>query len=278
MVAASILLILVAVVLLIAGLAGGSSLLLIVSIAASLLSAVAFVAFARQAAAARATAGRETGPRLRTAHTVPSPDEPVSPVPHHTSTFGAGGSGWRQPPGSPVTEPDDASPPAAYSPPAEPFDAGPHTPASGTEPAAEPYTTASGTEPAAGPYTPAFDGEPAAGPYAAPDPVAADAAPYSPPGPRVPETARPTSPAPGEAFDGDPPAEFLSTGEVARLVRLPDEVLVVDGHPRFHLPGCPHLVGREDEPLPVAEAVALGFTPCAHCAAATTLLTEARPR
>ncbi|KAB1117448.1 hypothetical protein F6X54_07755 [Micromonospora aurantiaca] len=278
MVAASILLILVAVVLLIAGLAGGSSLLLIVSIAASLLSAVAFVAFARQAAAARATAGRETGPRLRTAHTVPSPDEPVIPVPHHTSTFGAGGSGWRQPPGSPVTEPDDAPPPAAYSPPAEPFDAGPYTSASDSEPAAGPYTPASGTEPAAGPYTTAFDTEPAAGPYAAPDPVVADAAPYSPPGPRVPETARPTSPAPGEAFDGDPPAEFLSTGEVARLVRLPDEVLVVDGHPRFHLPGCPHLVGREDEPLPVAEAVALGFTPCAHCAAATTLLAEARPR
>ena len=229
MVAASILLILVAVVLLIAGLAGGSSLLLIVSIAASLLSAVAFVAFARQAAAARATAGREAGPRPRTAHTVPSPDEPVSPVPHHTSTVGAGGSGWRQPPGSPVTEPDDPPPPAAYSP---PFDAGP-------------------------------DEEPA---------------PYSPPGPRTPETARPTSPAPGEAFDGDPPAEFLSTGEVARLVRLPGEVLVVDGHPRFHLPDCPHLVGREDEPLPVAEAVALGFTPCAHCAAATTLLAEARPR
>ncbi|WP_436837002.1 hypothetical protein [Micromonospora tulbaghiae] len=256
MVAASILLILVAVVLLIAGLAGGSSLLLIVSIAASLLSAVAFVAFARQAAATRATAGREAGPRLRTPHTVPSPDEPVSPVPHHTSTVGAGGSGWRQPPGSPVTEPDDVPPPAAYSPPAGPLD----------------------TEPAAGPYTTAFGTEPAAGPYATPDPVVADAAPYSPPGPRAPETTRPTSPAPGEAFDGDPPAEFLSTGEVARLVRLPDEVLVVDGHPRFHLPDCPHLVGREDEPLPVAEAVALGFTPCARCAAATTLLAEARPR
>ncbi|WP_431943674.1 hypothetical protein [Micromonospora marina] len=227
MVAASILLILVAVVLLIAGLAGGSSLLLIVSIAASLLSAVAFVAFARQAAATRASAGREAGSRTRTAHTVPPPGEPVSPVPHHTSTVGAGGSGWRQPPGSPVTEPDDAPPQAAYSP---------------------------------------------------PDPVVADAAPYSPPGPRVPETARPTSPAPGEAFDDDPPAEFLSTGEVARLVRLPGEVLVIDGRPRFHLPGCPHLVGREDEPLPVAEAVALGFTPCARCAPATTLLAEARPR
>lgn len=275
MVAASILLILVAVVLLIAGLAGGSSLLLIVSIAASLLSAVAFVAFARQAAAARATAGRETGPRPRTAHTVPSPDEPVSPVPHHTSTAGAGGSGWRQPPGSPVTEPDDAPPPPAYSPLAEPSDTGPYE--------AGPYPPAFDAE--AGPYTHAFEAEPA-GPYAAPldtdpvdaDPVVADAAPYSPPGPRVPETARPTSPAPGEAFDGDPPAEYLSTGDVARLVRLPGDVLVVDGHPRFHLPGCPHLVGREDEPLPVAEAVALGFTPCAHCEAATTLLAEARPR
>ncbi|MET9299918.1 hypothetical protein AB0893_14755 [Micromonospora aurantiaca] len=277
MVAASILLILVAVVLLIAGLAGGSSLLLIVSIAASLLSAVAFVAFARQAAAARATAGRETGPRPRTAHTVPSPDEPVSPVPHHTSTAGAGGSGWRQPPGSPVTDPDDAPPPAAYSPPAEPSDTGPYTPAAG------PYTPAFDAE--AGPYTHAFEAEPA-GPYGAPldpdpvdaDPVVADATPYSPPGPRMPETARPTSPAPGEAFDGDPPAEYLSAGDVARLVRLPGDVLVVDGHPRFHLPGCPHLVGREDEPLPVAEAVALGFTPCAHCEAATTLLAEARPR
>nr|WP_030500251.1 hypothetical protein [Micromonospora purpureochromogenes] len=262
MVAASILLIVVAVVLLVAGLAGGSSLLLIVSIAASVLSAVVFVAFARQAAAARATAGRATGPRTRTAHTVPSPDDPVSPVPHHTSTVGAGGSGWRQPPGSPVTEPD-APPSAAYSPPADPA-TGPY------EPAAGPYE--------AGPYTPAFDGEPA-GPYAAPvDTDVADAAPYSPPGPRVPETTRPTSPAPGEAFDGDPPAEFLSAGQVARLVRLPGEVLVVDGHPRFHLPGCPHLVGREDEPVPVAEAVGLGFTPCAQCAAATTLLAEARPR
>ncbi|WP_308163780.1 MULTISPECIES: hypothetical protein [unclassified Micromonospora] len=179
----------------------------------------------------------------------------MSPVPHHTSTVGAGGSGWRQPPGSPVTEPDDAPPPAAYSPPAEPFDAGPYTTVS-----AGPY----GTEPA--------------GPYTAPEPVVADAVPYSPPGPRVPETARPTSPAPGEAFDDDPPAEFLSTGEVARLVRLPGEVVVIDGRPRFHLPGCPHLVGREDEPLPVAEAVALGFTPCAHCAAATILLAEAGPR
>ncbi|MDG4799629.1 hypothetical protein [Micromonospora sp. WMMD980] len=204
MIAASVLLILVAVVLLVVGLAGGSSSLLIVSIAASLLSAVAFIAFARQAAANRAAAGREAGPRPRTAPAGPSPDEPVSPVPHHTSTVGAGGPGWRQPPGSPVAEPYDAAA-AAYSP-------------------------------------------------------------------------APTSPAPDGPFEGDPPAEFLSAGQVARLARLPDEVRVVDGHPRFHLDDCPHLEGRVDEPLPVAEAIGLGFTPCAHCAAATTLLADARPR
>ncbi|MGW5671210.1 hypothetical protein [Micromonospora sp. NPDC003776] len=49
---------------------------------------------------------------------------------------------------------------------------------------------------------------------------------------------------------------------------------MVDGHPRFHLADCPHLVGRADEPLPVAEAVDLGFTPCARCAPATALLAD----
>ncbi|MEV0003843.1 hypothetical protein AB0H28_16345 [Micromonospora sp. NPDC050980] len=222
MIAASVLLILVAVVLLVVGLAGGSSPLLIVSIAASLLSAVAFIAFARQAAATRAAAGREAGPRFRTAPAGPSQDEPVSPIPHHTSTVGAGGPGWRQPPGSPVTEPYDAAA-AAYSPPSEPYDAA--------------------------------------------------AAAYSPPA----EPA-PTSPAPDGPFGGDPPAESLTAGQVARLARRLDEVRVVDGHPRFHLDDCPHLVGRLAEPLPVAEAVGLGFTPCARCAAATTLLADGRPR
>ncbi len=253
MVAASILLILVAVVLLVAGLAGGSSLLLIVSIAASVLSAVVFVAFARQAAATRATAGRATGPRSRTAHTVPSPDDPVSPVPHHTSTVGAGGSGWRQPPGSPVTEPG--------------------------RPAAGRVLTTGRSVRRRSVHRALRTGAAESYERAVAEPVAdAEPTPYSPPGPRATETTRPTSPAPGEPFDGDPPAEFLSPGQVARLVRLPDEVLVVDGHPRFHLPDCPHLVGREDEPIPVAEAVGLGFTPCAQCAAATTLLAEARPR
>ncbi|NES12249.1 MULTISPECIES: hypothetical protein [Micromonospora] len=84
----------------------------------------------------------------------------------------------------------------------------------------------------------------------------------------------PTSPAADGPFDGDPPAQPLSAAELARLAGLDDEVRVVDGHPRFHLPDCPHLVGRADEPLPVAEAVDLGFTPCAGCAPATALLAD----
>nr|WP_204342663.1 hypothetical protein [Micromonospora terminaliae] len=222
----------------VAGLASGSSPLLIISIATSLLAAVALVAGTRRAAAARAAAGRETGPRRRTAPTGPSPDEPEFAVPHHTSTTGTGGPGWRQPPGPPVTDPPTASDP--YSPPE------PYAPAAAFDPPAEPYSPPTPREPSRAEA--AFDGP------------------------------APTSPAPDGPFEGDPPAEFLTDGEVARLVRLDGEVRVVDGHPRFHLPGCAQLVGRADEPLPVAEAVELGFTPCGRCAPATTLLAEARPR
>lgn len=286
MIAASVLLILVAVVLLVVGLAGGSSSLLIVSIAASLLSAVAFVVFARQAAAARAAAGREAGPRSRTVPAGPSPDEPVSPVPHHTSTVGAGGPGWRQPPGPPAAEPyaPDArvySPPgepdaSVYFPPDEP-DARAYSPPD--EPDARGFPPPDGPDaPSSGDYSsPMGPNVPSSGAHSSP--TGSDAAPFVAYSPVEPEAeSTPTSPAPGGPLAGDPSAEFLSAGEVARLVRLPDEVRVVDGHPRFHLADCPHLVGRPAESLPVAEAVGLGFTPCAYCAAATTLLTDARPR
>lgn len=83
-------------------------------------------------------------------------------------------------------------------------------------------------------------------------------------------------PADGGPFDGEPPAQHLSPADVALLARLDDAVRVVDGHPRFHLPGCSHLAGRDDEALPVAEAVELGFTPCARCAPATVLLADAQ--
>ncbi|BCJ61180.1 hypothetical protein [Micromonospora endophytica] len=182
MIVVSLALILVAVVLLVFGLAGGSSPLLVVSIGASLLAAVALVAGARQAAAERASASRPTGP------------EPDIPAQHLPPTMGTGDSGWRQPPGPPVTGPS--------------------------------------------------------GPVADPD------------GPA------------GGGYDDEPAAQEVTPEEVAQLALLADEVLVIDGRPRYHLSACPHVLGREHEALPVAEAVELGFTPCAHCTPGTTLLSR----
>nr|WP_281938496.1 hypothetical protein [Micromonospora sp. AKA38] len=204
----------------------------------------------------------------------------MSPVPHHTSTVGAGGPGWRQPPGPPAAEPY-APPARAYSPPDEPSsgvypppdesDARGFPPSDGPDaPSTGDYSSPMGLDvPSSGAHSSPTG--PDAAPFVAYSPVESEVAPPS-------AEPTPTSPAPGGPLAGDPSAEFLSAGEIARLVRLPDEVQVVDGHPRFHLADCPHLVGRPAESLPVAEAVGLGFTPCAYCAAATTLLTDARPR
>lgn len=80
--------------------------------------------------------------------------------------------------------------------------------------------------------------------------------------------------------DVDPPDEpapqQVSAADAARVGRMLTEVLVVDGRPRYHLPGCVHLLGRESEPLPVGEAVELGFTPCSLCEPDSALLADAR--
>ncbi|WP_051704300.1 hypothetical protein [Glycomyces sp. NRRL B-16210] len=75
-----------------------------------------------------------------------------------------------------------------------------------------------------------------------------------------------------EATAEEPPEQRLSSVESAALMRLDTEVAVVDGRPRFHHPACAHLHGREHEALPVAEALELGFTPCARCEPASRLL------
>jgi hypothetical protein len=190
MIVISLGLILVAVVLLVFGLAGGSSPLLVVSIGASLLAAVALVAGARQAAGrASAPSGAEAG------HSRRDGDGRGSGIPTQqtSATVDIGDAGWRQPPGSPVTEPRER-------------------------------------------------------------------------------------PAVADGYDDEPAAEETTAEQAARVVRLADEVRVVDGRPRYHLDECPHLVGREHEPLPVAEAVELGFTPCAHCTPDTVLLAETERR
>jgi hypothetical protein len=72
----------------------------------------------------------------------------------------------------------------------------------------------------------------------------------------------------------EPDVESVTLDDAARVATLSQEVLVIDGRPRYHLPQCVHLMGRESEPLPVAEAIELGFTPCALCEPDTNLLAE----
>jgi hypothetical protein len=83
-----------------------------------------------------------------------------------------------------------------------------------------------------------------------------------------------------EFAEEDPPdepiAQQVSAADAARVARMTNDVLVIDGRPRYHLAGCVHLLGRESESLPVREAVELGFTPCGLCEPDSALLAEAR--
>jgi hypothetical protein len=85
----------------------------------------------------------------------------------------------------------------------------------------------------------------------------------------------------GDDFDGDEPpdepaAQRVSTADAARVARLSAEVFVIDGRPRYHLGGCVHLLGRPFEPLPVSEAVELGFSPCGLCEPDSALIADVR--
>jgi hypothetical protein len=80
--------------------------------------------------------------------------------------------------------------------------------------------------------------------------------------------------------DEDPPdepvAQRVGAADAARVARMSTEVLVIDGRPRYHVAGCVHLLGRPHEPLPVSEAVELGFSPCGLCEPDSALLADAR--
>jgi hypothetical protein len=76
----------------------------------------------------------------------------------------------------------------------------------------------------------------------------------------------------------DPPVEEVEVTDLLMVVDLTDEVLVIDERPRYHLPGCKHLVGHTGIPLPLDEARTDGFTPCAVCAPDRNLAQRARER
>jgi hypothetical protein len=74
----------------------------------------------------------------------------------------------------------------------------------------------------------------------------------------------------------EPVAQRVSAADAGRVARMRNEVFVIDGRPRYHLLGCGHLYERESEPLPVHEAIELGFTPCGLCEPDSALIAEAR--
>ncbi len=78
--------------------------------------------------------------------------------------------------------------------------------------------------------------------------------------------------------DREPDEEDVDSADALVVGGLSTEVLVVDEHPRFHLPTCTWLTNRSTLGLPVAEAVELGFTGCARCAPSTTLAAQSRAR
>ncbi|MDR7278153.1 hypothetical protein [Catenuloplanes atrovinosus] len=81
---------------------------------------------------------------------------------------------------------------------------------------------------------------------------------------------------PVEDPEDEPEPQLVTAAETARVARMTSDVYVVDGRPRYHLAGCVHLMDKEAEPLPVNEAVELGFTPCGLCEPDSALLADAR--
>lgn len=278
MIVASLLLILVAVALLVLGLTGGSSSLLITSIVTSLLAAIALVIGARQSGAARRAAAGTT-PDAAVPDFAAGPDFAAEPE------FAAEAA-------SPERGMDDFAPvgdtfaaesaesdlsdrretvqlePVAYDDydEVEPM------------PAADEAYDAGRRDAMAGMIVP----EPADGPDRDLAAETIDAARSENPGEyswRRPEPVHAEAMATDEAADLDaglddaeeddpadePLPQKVSPADAVRVARLDNEVLVVDGRPRYHVPDCPHLVGKLTEPIPVNEAVELGFSPCGLC-------------
>lgn len=78
------------------------------------------------------------------------------------------------------------------------------------------------------------------------------------------------------AAEADPPEETRDATTAAIVAGLQDEVVVVDEKPRYHVSTCRSLLGRPIIPLPAAEAVDLGFTPCGWCRPDHTLSSRHR--
>ncbi len=70
---------------------------------------------------------------------------------------------------------------------------------------------------------------------------------------------------------GEAPEEQRDPAVAETVSGLDDEVVVVDEQPRYHVESCRALASAAVIPLPVREAVELGFTPCGWCSPDRTL-------
>ncbi len=76
--------------------------------------------------------------------------------------------------------------------------------------------------------------------------------------------------------DAEPPEDPRDSGNAALVAGLTEVVVVIDERPRYHVSGCRFLPGKTEIPLPVKEAVELGFTPCGWCNPDRTLSNKHR--
>ena len=198
----------------------------------------------------------------------PAPDEPTLNAPAESPRHDSGplpelGGARRR-----------AEPPAE---PAEPTEPAP--PEGGLATESDDLTEQWGAAPPADPAFGAAPAEPACGGSAEPTfggPPAASAG--APPAAEQPAAAPPDEQDEwvGGGVDeedpkDEPPIQRRPARVAAAVARLQNDVFVIDGRPRYHVAGCVHLLGRESEPLPVGEAVDLGFTPCGLCEPDTVL-------
>jgi hypothetical protein len=75
-----------------------------------------------------------------------------------------------------------------------------------------------------------------------------------------------SDPSPGPAVRPVPVREPAVPAHVASPSASAPEVIVLPGRPRYHVPGCRFLAGREDtETVSLSDATARGYTPCSTC-------------
>lgn len=265
MIVASLVLILGAIVLLVLGLTNGSSGLLVGSIGTSLLAAVALVVGVRQATAARAAAGLlededeqfvdDEDDEYARADRGAATGRISVPVRAGERSGRSDESGWSDEP-SWSQEPSWSDEPAR---------------AGRSDSGSEPRSARADADDHRSDDFGQVDAD-------AEDGYATDGYPARQNGMAVP--AQQSGGRDDYDDDEDPPdepvAQRVSAADAARVARMAAEVVVIDGRPRYHVTGCVHLLGRPFEPLPVSEAVELGFSPCGLCEPDSSLLADAR--